>query len=130
MYSFCSLRGFFSSFSFKFLGDKLLSCAHNQNTESASQYHRYFKRAAHFLYLLCAFGCGKSLESHLHTKDTCLEGESESKTPCHVIGYPRFVMQRSVIRAICLAQSLPTLNTFTRAPKPQPTETYPEAVCR
>lgn len=39
MYSSCSLRGFFSSFSFKFLGDKLLSCAHNQNTESVSQYH-------------------------------------------------------------------------------------------
>lgn len=54
----------------------------------------------------------------------------EKARACHVIGYPRFVMQRSVIRAICLAQSLPTLNTFTRAPKPQPTKTYPEAVCR
>lgn len=50
-------------------------------------------------------------------KDTCLEWESESKTPCRVFGYPLFVMQRSVIRAICLAQNLPTLNTFTEGPQ-------------
>lgn len=60
---------------------------------------------------------GKCLRGYLCMKNTCLESERESKTPCHVISYSLFVMNRSVIRAICLLQSLPILSIFTISPK-------------